>query len=114
MLKAQDKKFDRYATRDSNMLGWDRTVANMLEQMGPFLGCFWMSILLCPYGGLPLVYISGAGWQYVLLRSLYPVLWFNGGGGPGGSAPPIRRATIPMYTIVIVLLANAIFVASTV
>lgn len=55
------------------MLGWDRTVGNMHEQMGPFLALFWTSIWLSPHGGLPHQYVAAAGWLYVLLRSLYPV-----------------------------------------
>lgn len=55
------------------MLGWDRTVGNMLEQSVPFLGLFWLNIWLSSFGGLSYVYITAAGWLYVGLRSLYPV-----------------------------------------
>ncbi|CAN0515305.1 unnamed protein product, partial [Scytosiphon promiscuus] len=66
-------QFDRYLSRDRKMLGWDRTVGNMLEQSVPFLGLFWLNICLSSYGGLSYVYITAVGWLYVALRSLYPV-----------------------------------------
>ena len=70
-------QFDRYLSRDRKMLGWDRTVGNMLEQSVPFLGLFWLNIYLSSYGGLSYVYITAAGWLYVGIRSLYPVSdWF--------------------------------------
>lgn len=67
-------QFDRYFSRDRKMLGWDRTVGNMHEQMGPFLALFWTNIWLSPHGGL-LSYktVAAIGWLYVLLRSVYPV-----------------------------------------
>lgn len=55
------------------MLGWDRTVGNMLEQSVPFLTLFWLSIFLSDRGGLSHSYVVGAGWLYVVLRALYPV-----------------------------------------
>lgn len=55
------------------MLGWDRTVGNMLEQSVPFLSLFWLSIFSSDRGGLPHSYIVTAGWTYVGLRALYPV-----------------------------------------
>lgn len=55
------------------MLGWDRTVGNMLEQSVPFLLLFWLSIFSSDRGGLPHLYIVTAGWMYVGLRALYPV-----------------------------------------
>lgn len=67
-------QFDRYFSRDRKMLGWDRTVGNMHEQMGPFLTLFWANIWLAPYGGaLPHEYVAALGWIYVLLRCFYPV-----------------------------------------
>lgn len=55
------------------MLGWDRTVGNMLEQSVPFLTLFWLNIWLSSFGGVSHGYIAAAGWLYVALRSLYPV-----------------------------------------
>lgn len=55
------------------MLGWDRTVGNMLEQSMPFLTLFWMSIFFSESGGLQYGYIVAAGWLYVALRAVYPV-----------------------------------------
>ncbi|CAB1120833.1 unnamed protein product [Ectocarpus sp. CCAP 1310/34] len=107
---AHGKKFDRYFSRDRKMLGWDRTVGNMLEQMGPFLSLFWSNIWLSPYGGLPHAYIAALGWLYVLLRSFYPMLWFAGGGGSEGTSPTIWRVTMPMYVIILVFAVNAAIV----
>eukprot|EP00752_Nemacystus_decipiens_P003259 g3016.t1 len=105
---AQGKKFDRYFSRDRKMLGWDRTVGNMYEQMGPFLTLFWTNIWLSPYGGLLYPkHVAAFGWLYVLLRSFYPVLWFSGGGGVGGTSPVIWRVTFPMYLIIIIFTINA-------
>ena len=56
------------------MLGWDRTVGNMHEQMGPFLTLFWTNIWLSPHGGLLYPeHVAAFGWIYLLLRSFYPV-----------------------------------------
>lgn len=55
------------------MLGWDRTVGNMLEQSVPFLTLFWLSIFLSDRGGLSHFYVVNAGWIYVSLRAMYPV-----------------------------------------
>lgn len=67
-------QFDRYFSRDRKMLGWDRTVGNMHEQMGPFLTLFWTNIWLAPHGGLLSdKNVAAIGWLYVLLRSVYPV-----------------------------------------
>lgn len=55
------------------MLGWDRTVGNMMEQSVPFLSLFWLNIYLSSFTELSCSHIMAAGWTYVALRSLYPV-----------------------------------------
>lgn len=108
-----EKKFDRYFSRDRKMLGWDRTVGNMLEQSVPFLTLFWLSIFLSDRGGLSHFYVVNAGWIYVSLRAMYPVLWFSGGGGTTGTTSIIWRVTFPMYLVIIFLAGNVTKVAYT-
>ncbi|MEO0437746.1 MAG: OmpA family protein [Pseudomonadota bacterium] len=82
------------------MLGWDRTVGNMLEQMGPFLALFWSNMLLSPYGGLSHKYVAAAGWLYVLLRSLYPVSFFIRSNLAGRELNIMRTLTLALALLI--------------
>ncbi|CAM9424659.1 unnamed protein product [Choristocarpus tenellus] len=89
-----------YNSTESKMLGWDRTVGNMLEQAMPFLTLFWVNIALDIINSSSSGTVITAGWCYVAFRFLYPVFWFNGGGGRSGGSSKMLFCTGPMYAVI--------------
>lgn len=90
---AAKKKKERYErSKDLTLIPIDRTVGNLLEWALPFLGFFWMSVVLT--NGATVT----AGWVYVAFRALYPFLAiFQRGVGAEGARTPILLATVPAY-----------------
>jgi len=84
------------------MLPVDRTIGNLLEWALPFLGMFWMSMILTDGATIT------TGWVYVAARCLYPIAAMNGGIGSVGAKAPILIATVPGYIALVMLSAQTI------
>lgn len=91
-IAAQKKKEKYERAKDLSLLPYDRTVGNLMEWALPFLGFFWMSMILT--NGATVT----AGWAYVVARAFYPfaAIYMRGVAGDG-ARPPILLATVPAY-----------------
>jgi len=66
----RDVEWDRALRSDPLMVAAERTQLNMLEQMPPFLVCFWLySVFIDPSHGASLAIL------YTVLRYMYFFLW---------------------------------------
>jgi hypothetical protein len=102
----EGKVFDRYFGQDPEMLAVDRVVANMQEQMGPFLVALWLfAVFSTP------TYATWLGAAYVLLRSAYPVLL--GKRIDKLQSRRVALVTVPSYLIVWTMLSGAAWAAFT-
>jgi hypothetical protein len=100
--QAQGKVFDRYFGQDEEMLAADRAVANTLEQMGPFLGSFWLfAVFVSP------TQATFLGAAYVALRFFYPLLL--GKRLVNMQPSTVYFVTIPCYLIVWSMLARVVW-----
>lgn len=84
------------------MLPVDRTIGNLLEWALPFLGMFWMSMILTDGATIT------TGWVYVAARCVYPIAAMNGGIGSIGAKAPILIATVPGYIALVMLSTQTI------
>lgn len=108
--RARGERFERYYNvQDRPVLGWDRIIGNYLEQAMPFLTTFWINVGLAAVGATNYRNIAVAGWVYVVFRALYPLCWFAGGGGRGGTRNKIVIATLAMYVVIVYLSANMFY-----
>lgn len=99
--RKRKEKYER--AKDLTLIPFDRSVGNLLEWALPFLGFFWMSMVLTSGGTLT------AGWVYVGFRALYPlVAIFQRGVGAEGARTPILVATVPAYIALGVMAQAAI------
>lgn len=102
--EARGEVFDRYFGQDGRMLAVDRAVANMHEQMGPFLASMWLHALF-----VSAPHAAGLGGVYVVLRGVYPFLL-----GKSLSKTQSKRVffvTGPCYAIVFYLLGSTVYTA---
>ncbi len=80
--------FDRYESKDPQMLAADRVMLNTLEHMPPFLTMLWLSAVFI---GTPDVTVAGT--VYVAARGVYPFLV-----GPRLSRKVPKRVLLATYT----------------
>eukprot|EP00052_Salpingoeca_macrocollata_P008804 m.69511 g.69511 ORF g.69511 m.69511 type:complete len:188 (+) comp16781_c0_seq3:133-696(+) len=71
-MKKKNQKFVRYYSTEPAMLGMDRAVGNMMEQMPLFLVLFWLCVVFAPAQGSTVIL---AGYVYIAFRALYPIIW---------------------------------------
>lgn len=99
-------KFDRYFGQDKEMLWVDRVVINTQEQMLPFLVSLWFfAILVSPSIAC---YLGAA---YVVLRSIYPVLFKQRVLSDG--KPKHYLVTIPCYLIIVSMFSASAYTVLT-
>ena len=90
--KADGEAFDRYHTRDREMLAADRTQLNMLEHMPIFLTLLWLhAFVVSSYEATIL------GGIYTGTRALYPILL----GGRMGRQVPARIVPVTLTGYVV-------------
>ena len=65
----------------------DRSVANFVEQMGPFLASTWLHALLVPDGPSA---AARLGCLYIVSRAVYPIFFYIG-------HPWLQISTVPGY-----------------
>lgn len=95
----EGKVFDRYFSRDKQMLTADRVVINTLEQMVPFIAALWLhAIFVSPIGA------SWCGGVYIALRLLYPKLLAD--KIINAQSNKIKFVTLPCYLIIFYLLGS--------
>lgn len=98
----QGKTFDRYFGQDPEMLAADRAVINTQEQMLPFLAGLWLHACFYSIGSATI-----AGFAYVILRSMYPVLL--GKKLSKIQSKRVYAVTLPSYLLVFYLLGGAVW-----
>jgi hypothetical protein len=86
--RERGEEFDRYYTKDRQMLTADRCVLNMLEHMPPFLCLLWLTAV---FVGQTSATIAGSA--YVVTRAAYPFLL-----GPMVGTRLPRRLLVATYT----------------
>jgi hypothetical protein len=99
---ARGEVFDRYFSRDEQMLAADRVVINTQEQMVPFLAALWLhAAFVSSY------YASLIGFLYVALRAIYPVLL----GKRLSKMNPrqVHYVTVPCYVMVFYLFGAVVW-----
>ena len=97
----QGQQYER--PRDLALIPYDRTVGNLIEWALPFLGFFWISIILT-HGAT-----ANVAWFYVACRALYPFVAVGlGGVAYEGPRPIIITVTWPAYGALIMMAVSAI------
>eukprot|EP00055_Hartaetosiga_balthica_P013336 m.67937 g.67937 ORF g.67937 m.67937 type:complete len:157 (+) comp8232_c0_seq1:118-588(+) len=98
--KNDKKKFVRYYNADEpEMLRADRVVGNTMEQLGPFVVLYWLSLFIVSAKGGDATYLAKSGWIYILGRVLYFPLFLMS-GTKRGIKPLILLATVPCYLVI--------------
>jgi hypothetical protein len=91
-LTFADIKYGTSSVKHKLTLTGDRTVGNMLEQALPFLVSLWLHGTYIDVGSA-----AKLGWQWLIFRCIYPVVFYAG--------PPILFvSTLPGYWIIFCLL----------